>query len=282
MYYRPEKIDDALKTLSKHKLTIAAGCTDLLPSTQQDNLGDNILDITAVKSLRNIVVENGFRRIGAGVTWADLENYELPKCYDMLKECSLQVGSRQIQNLGTIAGNLCNASPAADGVPCLLSLDASIELSSIYKKRVLKLKDFIKGPRNTDLQDNEMLSTILIPKEAEKGNSTFLKLGARKYLVISIAMIACRIDLKDNIISDIAVSVGSCSAVAQRLKSLENKLIGRNIKDDLTSDILNFKYEDYLSPIDDIRGTNSYRLKVSKALVKDSIIKTIDKFKIKG
>ena len=114
MYYRPEKIDDALKTLSKHKLTIAAGCTDLLPSTQQDNLGDNILDITAVKSLRNIVVENGFRRIGAGVTWADLENYELPKCYDMLKECSLQVGSRQIQNLGTIAGNLCNASPAAD------------------------------------------------------------------------------------------------------------------------------------------------------------------------
>jgi CO/xanthine dehydrogenase FAD-binding subunit len=282
LYYRPEKINDALETLSKQKLTIAAGCTDLLPSTQQDNLGDNILDISGLKSLRNIAVENGFRRIGSGITWADLENYELPKCYDMLRECSLQVGSRQIQNLGTIGGNLCNASPAADGVPCLLSLDASIELSSKYGKRVLKLEDFIKGPRKTELQDNEILSAILIPKEAEKGNSTFLKLGARKYLVISIAMIACKIDLQEDIISDIAISVGSCSAVAQRLKSLENKLIGRNIQDELTSDVLNFKYENHLSPIDDIRGTNSYRLKVSKVLVKDSIIKTINKFKIKG
>ena len=74
----------------------------------------------------------------------------------MLKECSLQIGSRQIQNLGTIGGNLCNASPAADGVPCLLSLDASIELLSVNGKRVLKLEDFIKGSRKTELQNDEM------------------------------------------------------------------------------------------------------------------------------
>ena len=112
----------------------------------------------------------------------------------MLKECSLQIGSRQIQNLGTIGGNLCNASPAADGVPCLLSLDASIELLSVNGKRVLKLEDFIKASRKTELQNDEILSAILIPKEAELGNSSFLKLGARKYLVISIAMIACKLN----------------------------------------------------------------------------------------
>ena len=282
MYYRPDKINEALDSLSREKLTIAAGCTDLLPSTQQDNLGDNILDISGIKSLRNIDFENGFRRIGSGVTWTDIvENNNLPNCYDMLKECSLQIGSQQIQNLGTIGGNLCNASPAADGVPCLLSLDASIELLSVNGKRVLKLEDFIKGSRKTELQNNEILSSILIPKEAEIGRSSFLKLGARKYLVISIAMIACKLNLEKDIISDIAISVGSCSAVAKRIKSLENLLIGKSIKDELTTIILNYNYKNYLSPINDIRGTNTYRLKASKVLVKNTIIKTINKFNLK-
>ncbi len=283
MYYRPDKINDALYSLSKEKLTIAAGCTDLLPSTQQENLGNNILDISGIKSLRHISFENGFRKIGSGVTWTDLvENNELPKCYDMLKECSLQIGSKQIQNLGTIGGNLCNASPAADGVPCFLSLDASIELLSVNGKRVLKLEDFIKGSRKTELQNNEILSAILIPKEAEIGRSSFLKLGARKYLVISIAMIACKLNLKKDVISEITISVGSCSAVAKRIKSLENLLIGKSIKDELTTIILNYNYENYLSPINDIRGTNTYRFKASKVLVKDTIIKTINKFNLKG
>ena len=283
MYYRPDKINDALYSLSKEKLTIAAGCTDLLPSTQQENLGNNILDISGIKSLRHISFENGFRKIGSGVTWTDLvENNELPKCYDMLKECSLQIGSKQIQNLGTIGGNLCNASPAADGVPCLLSLDASIELLSVNGKRVLKLEDFIKGSRKTELQNNEILSAILIPKEAEIGRSSFLKLGARKYLVISIAMVACKLNLKKDVISEITISVGSCSAVAKRIKSLENLLIGKSIKDELTTIILNYNYENYLSPINDIRGTNTYRFKASKVLVKDTIIKTINKFNLKG
>lgn len=282
MYYRPENINDAITTLSKEELTIAAGCTDLFPTTQEDSLGSNILDISAIKSLKSITIEKEFRRIGSGVTWTDLENEELPNCYDMLKECSLQVGSRQIQNLGTIGGNLCNASPAADGVPCLLSLDASVELISTNGKRILKLDDFIKGSRNTELKKNEILSAILIPEKAERGHSSFVKLGARKYLVISIAMVACKINLDGDIISDIAISIGSCSAVARRLGELENTLIGKNVNSDLTQDIYNFDYKNHISPINDIRGTDAYRLEVAKVLVKNSIIDTINKFKIKG
>ena len=282
MYYRPENINDAITTLSKGELTIAAGCTDLFPKTQEDSLGRNILDISAIKSLKSITIEKEFRRIGSGVTWTDLENEELPNCYEMLKECSLQVGSRQIQNLGTIGGNLCNASPAADGVPCLLSLDASVELISTNGKRILKLDDFIKGSRNTELKKNEILSAILIPQKTERGHSSFVKLGARKYLVISIAMVACKINLDGDIISDIAISIGSCSAVARRLGELENTLIGKNVNSDLTQDIYNFDYKNHISPINDIRGTDAYRLEVAKVLVKKSIIDTINKFKIKG
>jgi CO/xanthine dehydrogenase FAD-binding subunit len=282
VYYRPENINDAITTLSKGELTIAAGCTDLFPKTQEDSLGRNILDISAIKSLKSITIEKEFRRIGSGVTWTDLENEELPNCYEMLKECSLQVGSRQIQNLGTIGGNLCNASPAADGVPCLLSLDASVELISTNGKRILKLDDFIKGSRNTELKKNEILSAILIPQKTERGHSSFVKLGARKYLVISIAMVACKINLDGDIISDIAISIGSCSAVARRLGELENTLIGKNVNSDLTQDIYNFDYKNHISPINDIRGTDAYRLEVAKVLVKNSIIDTINKFKIKG
>ena len=282
MYYRPENINDAITTLSKGELTIAAGCTDLFPKTQEDSLGRNILDISAIKSLKSITIEKEFRRIGSGVTWTDLENEELPNCYEMLKECSLQVGSRQIQNLGTIGGNLCNASPAADGVPCLLSLDASVELISTNGKRILKLNDFIKGSRNTELKKNEILSAILIPQKTERGHSSFVKLGARKYLVISIAMVACKINLDGDIISDIAISIGSCSAVARRLGELENTLIGKNVNSDLTQDIYNFDYKKHISPINDIRGTDAYRLEVAKVLVKKSIIDTINKFKKKG
>ena len=282
MYYRPKNINEAITTLSKGELTIAAGCTDLFPKTQEDSLGSNILDISAIKSLKSITIEKEFRRIGSGVTWTDLENEELPNCYEMLKECSLQVGSRQIQNLGTIGGNLCNASPAADGVPCLLSLDASVELISTNGKRILKLDDFIKGSRNTELKKNEILSSILIPQKTERGHSSFVKLGARKYLVISIAMVACKINLDGDIISDIAISIGSCSAVARRLGELENTLIGKNVNSDLTQDIYNFDYKNHISPINDIRGTDAYRLEVAKVLVKKSIIDTINKFKIKG
>jgi CO/xanthine dehydrogenase FAD-binding subunit len=282
VYYRPENINDAITTLSKGELTIAAGCTDLFPKTQEDCLGRNILDISAIKSLKSITIEKEFRRIGSGVTWTDLENEELPNCYEMLKECSLQVGSRQIQNLGTIGGNLCNASPAADGVPCLLSLDASVELISTNGKRILKLDDFIKGSRNTELKKNEILSAILIPQKTERGHSSFVKLGARKYLVISIAMVACKINLDGDIISDIAISIGSCSAVARRLGELENTLIGKNVNSDLTQYIYNFDYKNHISPINDIRGTDAYRLEVAKVLVKNSIIDTINKFKIKG
>jgi CO/xanthine dehydrogenase FAD-binding subunit len=282
VYYRPENINDAITTLSKGELTIAAGCTDLFPKTQEDSLGRNILDISAIKSLKSITIDKEFRRIGSGVTWTDLENEELPNCYEMLKECSLQVGSRQIQNLGTIGGNLCNASPAADGVPCLLSLDASVELISTNGKRILKLDDFIKGSRNTELKKNEILSAILIPQKTERGHSSFVKLGARKYLVISIAMVACKINLDGDIISDIAISIGSCSAVARRLGELENTLIGKNVNSDLTQDIYNFDYKNHISPINDIRGTDAYRLEVAKVLVKKSIIDTINKFKKKG
>jgi CO/xanthine dehydrogenase FAD-binding subunit len=124
----------------------------------------------------------------------------------------------QIQNSGTVAGNLCNASPAADGVPPLLALDASVELASVAGTRRLKLDDFILGPRRTARRADELLAAILIPKPRAAAHSHFLKLGARRYLVISIAMVAAAIESERGKITTARVAVGACGPVAQRLR----------------------------------------------------------------
>ena len=133
----------------------------------------------------------------------------------------------QIQNAGTLAGNLCNASPAADGVPALLVLDAEVELASAAGTRRLALADFILGNRKTARRPGELVTAVRIPKASAAGRSHFVKLGARRYLVISIVMAAARLAVDEaGLVSEAAIAVGACSAVAQRLPALEAALLG--------------------------------------------------------
>ena len=149
----------------------------------------------------------------------------LPGGFDALKAAAREVGSVQIQNRGTVAGNLCNASPAADSVPPLLALDAGVELTSPRGARLMPLADFILGNRRPSGAD-EILTAILVPRTID-GPSAFLKLGARRYLVISIAMVAAALERDgDGAIAEARIAVGSCSAVAQRLPAARARLIG--------------------------------------------------------
>src|SRR5690606_32560411 len=126
------------------------------------------------------------------------------------------------------AGNLCNASPAADGVPPLMALDASVELRSARGIRVLPLSGLILGNRETAMASDELLTAIHIPRKAASGRSGFVKLGARRYLVISIAMAAANVDIDgDGKIAAARVALGSCSPVAIRLPELEGALAGK-------------------------------------------------------
>ena len=139
----------------------------------------------------------------------------------------------QVQNRGTIVGNLCNASPAADGVPNLLALDAVVELASVRGTRRVPVAAFVTGNRATVRAADELVTGLFVPDPAAGGRgrrrrSTFLKLGARAYLVISIAMVAAvLVRDADGRITSARVAVGACSAVAQRLAALEAELAGR-------------------------------------------------------
>ncbi len=267
MYERPATLDKALSSLATGEKAILAGGTDFYPMLGERQPSGPVLDITGLGELRYIKREGDGWHIGALATWTDIVQADLPPAFDGLKLAAREVGSIQIQNRATIAGNLCNASPAADGVPPLLTLDVEIQLSSLSGSRRIALADFIDGYRSTVLQPGELVTAIVIPEESAAGQSSFLKLGARKYLVISIAMVASRLVIgTDGKIANAAVCVGACSEVAQRLRSLENELIGTDVSRGF-SGLVRPEHITGLSPISDVRATGDYRRIAAAELV---------------
>jgi len=272
IYQSPKNLGEAIEILATGDWKMLSGGTDYYPGLGDEQPKGNILDVSNVTSLREIKFKaDGSLSIGACVTWTDIINADLPPAFDGLKLAAREVGSIQIQNRATIVGNVCNASPAADGIPALLSLDAIIVSASIRGNRRVPLAEFVIGNRKTDLQDDELVSEIVIPKKSAQGISHFLKLGARKYLVISISMVATRFYLNEqNIIMDAAISVGSCSLVAKRLTLLEQELVGQTLTTD-TCNTVTIDHLDELTPIDDVRATGAYRYAASLELIRRSI-----------
>lgn len=285
-YLRPRTLDEALSlraaTTGSSPLTILAGGTDVYPVRTHrtawfEPFSRDVLDLSAVPELGGIVHGTDGTRIGATATWSAIAAAPLPPAFDVLKQASRQVGGVQIQNRGTIGGNLCNASPAADGVPPLLALDAEVELASRHGHRRLPLAAFVLGNRRTALAPDEILVAIHVPAQPPEARSTFLKLGARAYLVISIASVAAVIATDGaGLVSTARIAVGACSAAPQRLSALEGRLVGRPASAGLAALV---QSEDLaaLAPIDDVRASAAYRRDAALVLVRRALAQLADK-----
>ena len=286
-YVRPTSLDVALGSLSERPYRILAGGTDVYPADaaaigwgrpgidHPDSAP--ILDISALDTLSGIRRLADRFEIGALVTWTEAIESDLPAWFHCVRLAAREVGGRQIQNRGTLAGNLCNASPAADGVPALLVLNARVRLEHRGGSREIPLEEFLTGNRRTCLRPGELMTAIVIPAPATGTRTTFLKLGARRYLVISIAMVAACLELKNGRIHDARLAVGACSEVAQRLTGLETRLQGALAGEapDMVRD------EDFasLSPLDDVRASAPYRRHGARVLVRralDSLVRRED------
>jgi len=270
-YERPRTLDDALQLIGEGSWRVLSGGTDFYPAQGARPIRDNVIDISALDGLRGISQTPGGVRIGGCTTWTQILRADLPLAFDGLKQAAREVGSVQIQNAGTVAGNLCNASPAADGVPPLLTLDALVELASADGVRSLPLQQFILGNRRTARRADELVTAIDIPARALAGTSAFAKLGARRYLVISIAMAAARLLVEDGKIVSAAVAIGACSEVAQRLPQLEQKLIGAAAGASLV-ERLSPEHFAGLSPIGDVRGSAAYRQAAAREIVASALL----------
>ena len=282
-YIQPANLEEAVKALAETRGVVLSGGTDFFPARVDRPITETVIDISRVRELKGISFEADRILIGGRTTWSEIASVALPRGFDGLKSAAREIGGIQIQNFGTVAGNLCNASPAADSVPPLLTLDAEVRLASAAGIRTLPLADFILGNRKTARRADEILTSVAVPRRLENAASSFLKLGARRYLVISIVMVAVTIlndkwngDVNDerngqgSCVAEARVAVGSCSAQARRLTRLEASLVGAAARPGLGK-LATADYLDALSPIDDVRGTAAYRRDASITLVQRAI-----------
>jgi len=269
-YERPPELAEALQLLDARTFTLLAGGTDFYPARVGKAVTEDILDLTAIASLRGITEEADHWRIGPLTTWSELVAAKLPPLFDGYKLAAKEVGGTQIQNTGTLAGNLCNASPAADGTPNLLALQAVIELQSTRLLRRVPVAQFVLGNRQTLRDNDEIVTAILIPKPRQAARSSFLKLGARKYLVISIVMVAAVIEeFEDGRVAEARIAVGACSATPKRLTRLESTLKGAAVNK--MAGAVRAEHLSGLAPITDVRGTAGYRRDCALELVKRTL-----------
>jgi len=272
-YLRPQTLAEALALRASRDLTVLGGGTDVYPAkAARAGWGEmqhkDVLDIGALRGLAGISEEPTHWRLGALATWTDLIEAALPPMFAGYQAAAREIGGVQIQNCGTLVGNICTASPAGDGAPNLLALEASVELASLAGTRRLALEAFIDGYRHTACRADEIVTAILVPKRGAGARGHFRKLGARKYLVISIAMVAGVIETDAaGMLTHVRLAVGSCSAVPERLCALEAALAGEPLA--AAPDLIRAEHVRHLTPIDDIRGSAAYRRAAALALTRD-------------
>lgn len=282
-YFRPADLAAATAALADGPWRLLAGGTDIYPwdagatGSGAAGLGHPealpVLDLSGLTDLGRIEHRGDHIAIGAAVTWTRAADSRLPAWFDGVRLAAVAVGGRQIQNRGTLVGNLCNASPAADGVPPLLALDASVRLCHAGGTRDLPLADFMLGNRRTARRPDELVSHILIPTPAPACRATFLKLGARAYLVISIVSVAVTARVCAGRLGAVRIAVGACSAVPRRLPALEARVEGIDAAG-LAGDagiIDPVRDLDGLAPIDDIRASANYRHDAAAVLVRRAL-----------
>jgi len=273
-FLRPDSIAEALEALDQPGVTVVAGGTDFFPSLGSQAFDGTVLDVTGLPELLAIGYGRDSISIGGGVTWSGIVTADLPRCFDALRQAAKKIGSIQIQNRGTIAGNLCNASPAADGIPPLLVLDAEVVLQSVNGTRRLALHEFVLGRRHIQRQSNELVISIRVPAGMSDAYSVFKKLGSREYLVISIVMVAVSLQIRRSeegpCISEARIALGSCGPRALRIRTLEEALRG-TIAEPGISRLVKKDHLVEFSPIDDVRASANYRVDAALILVRDAL-----------
>lgn len=265
-YVVARDVAEAIRLKAEGRIVLAGGTDHYPVRVGRSTTAEPIVDITGIAALRGIAREGDVWRFGALTRWSDVARCDLPRGFDGLRAAARDVGAVQVQNAGTIAGNLVTASPAGDGIPSFLALDASVEVAGPSGVRVLPLEAFVTGYRATALATDELVTAVRIPASVGDAGSAFVKLGLRRYLVISVVMVAAQIEARGGEIAAARVAVGACSPVARRLRDLEADLVGRSIDEDLAATVTDAHLAE-LTPIDDVRATAAYRLRAARTIV---------------
>jgi xanthine dehydrogenase FAD-binding subunit len=276
-----KNLKDALSVLHDRsdRIKLIAGSTDAIIQLRESSLQtEQLLDISSLRELRYIRREKSMIRIGALSTYSDIiESPLLNRSCRMLVEAGRKIGSLQIQNRGTIGGNLGNASPAGDTIPPLYALDASVEVQSYYQVRLVPIEKFFLGYRRIDLKPDEIITEISFEAVEKPYDGTFLKVGLREGHFISLVCLAIRARWAPggDKFSDVSVALGAVAPVVIRARKCEEYLKNRILVDDMIL-IAGEIASDESSPISDLRASADYRRAVIPSLLYKAVHNLID------
>ena len=272
-YIEPCSLDETLTLLTEYgeKAQLIAGGTDLLAKMKINRENpETIIDIGRIPELHRIFRDDqGSLIIGSATSIHDLRYHPIiNRSYTALSDACAAFGSKQIEVMGTIGGNVCNGSPASDSVPALLVFGAQVVLQSVRGERRLPLEEFLLGPGKTAIRDDELLVAIVLPPPIEDVGSAFLKVSrvAADLAKISAAVMLVR---DGSNIVECRLAFGSVAPTVVRTKIAENYLVGNLFSQELLHQA-GTMVKEAISPIDDIRSTAWYRREISSTLTVDA------------
>lgn len=268
----PASLADALAMLASEPGVWKpfAGGTDLMVLLEAGKLPHrNYINIWPFEELREIIVTEDHISIGALASYTDVQaNPILRTEYPMLCQAASETGGLAIQNRGTLGGNIINASPAADSPPALLAYDAEVELTSTVGSRWLPYHGFHTGYKQMQIRSDELLTKIRLPRHAANWYHYYRKVGTRKAQAISkvcLAAVGCR---ENSEITHVRIAFGSVAPIVVRCVRTEEVLHGQQLGQATTErGCVSLRNE--ITPIDDIRSTAGYRLRVATNLLSD-------------
>lgn len=269
-YTAPTTVSEALDLLDQFggKAKIFAGGTDLLIQLKEEKLAPQcLINITRIRDLNHIHADGGLR-VGAATKLSQVREHCIKGgVYTALHEAISVLGKPQVWNMGTIGGNLCNASPSADTAPPLLVFNARVKLLSRASERTLDLQEFFKGVNCTALGPDEMMVEILLDPPRPNTGSAFMKIS-RVGADISKVSCAVALERKADLCLSCRVALGAVAPVPMRANGAEGILEGEKVEARLV-EAAGQRVAEEIKPIDDIRSTAEYRRWVAAVTFRD-------------
>ena len=271
-YHQPETVGEAVKLLEAHPdAKPIAGGTDLVPKMKQRLLEPrHLVNLKRIRELQGVEDRGGEVHIGAATKLRAVERSEtVQRRLPLLYSCVRSIGSVQIRNMGTLGGNVCNASPAADGALGLVALDATVQVAGPGGTRTVKAGDFFAGPGKTVLGRGELVTGFTVPVPGPDVGTCFISVG-RTALDISTISIAVALRMKGGAVQEARVALGSVAPTPLRLPEVENWLKGREL-DEATVREAAGMVSGGIKPITDIRGTAEYRREAARGMAMEAL-----------